>query len=586
MRVRGNCPRARPGRCSTALNVWLAAVVFLGTATTLSAAGTEAPIRVRYRTIEAVYLDAGREAGLAEGDRLVVVRQGAVVAELEVVFVADHSASCRILSERQTVTEGDEARVLGSSGAEPVEPEGAAGGGAEDGGVPVGAVAPPADSEPAGSVLGEPARAYEPAVGRPASRERSTGPSAMRIRGSLTLDWESLVDDSGGERYEVDELTGRLSLRVRNIGGLPYDLTVRMRTQENRRLSALSDPRTERRDRFYELSLAYVPVEGRLSYEVGRLGAGSFSGLGYLDGALGQYAITPSFKVGGFFGAAAQVESLGFESTGQKYGLFTRFASPRESDSRRRYDVVLAGVREIGELDVSREYLSLQSRYSSGSRWSFFQWAEVDLNSGWRKELAGTTTQLSNLVLTVIARLTPGSRFTLSYNRFEQYRTEDTRSIPERLFNDLQRQGLRASLQLGKPRGLNVTLNAGLRDQEGADQKTTSYGLGVRHPDIASWGLSLGLNLLAFDNPTSDGYVATLRASKSLSGGHLVHLDLGDRLSRDRLFDGAADRSTQWARLGVWLELPRRLFANAEIEVTQGDDLEGQRVNVGLGYRF
>ena len=55
---------------------------------------------------------------------------------------------------------------------------------------------------------------------------------------------------------------------------------------------------------------------GRIRTFIGRLGAGAFSGLGYLDGALGQWAITPSFKVGGFFGAAAEVDSLGFESTG------------------------------------------------------------------------------------------------------------------------------------------------------------------------------------------------------------------------------------------------------------------------------
>ena len=185
-----------------------------------------------------------------------------------------------------------------------------------------------------------------------------------------------------------------------------------------------------------------------------------------------------------------------------------------------------------------------------------------------------------------MTRLSSASRFTLSYNRFEQYRTEDTRSIPERLFNDLQRQGFRASLQFGKPRGLNLSLNAGLRDQEGTDEQTTSYGLSVRHGDVASWGLSLAANFLAFDNITSDGYVATLRASKRLPGGHLVNLDLGDRLSREQLFDSQTDRSTQWARLGFWLELPKSLFATAEYEMTTGDDLEGQRLNASFGYRF
>ena len=558
---------------------WLLIALSMGGVAIAAGAEETTTIRVRYRSAEAVYLDAGGAAGLAEGDRLVVLRSGGVIAELEVVFVADHSASCRLLSERQTVTEGDLVEPLG--GASPAAPDPPAGGAADERPPEIEAVTTPSPRpDPEG------AAGYGDSGGRRASRSWSDRGARMRLSGSLTVGWENYVDDAGGGRYETDESTARLSLRARNIGGLPYDLTIRMRTRENRRLSDVGDPRRERRDRFYELSLAYRPEDGRLSYEIGRLGASTFSGLGYLDGALGQYAVTPRFKVGGFFGAAAEVESLGFESTGQKYGLFTRFASPRDSDSPRRYDVVLAGVREIGELDVSREYVSLQSRFSSGSRWTFYQWAEVDLNNGWRKELTGTTSQLSNLVVTVIARLSPASRVTLSYNRFEQYRTEETRSIPEQLFNDLQRQGLRASLQLGKPRGLNVTLNAGLRDQEGDREQTTSYGLSVRHPDVASWGLSLGLNLLAFESETSDGYTATLRASKRLPGGHLARLDLGDRLSRDRLLELERERTTQWGRLGLWLELPKSLFAVAEYELTTGDELDGRRLYLSFGYRF
>ena len=551
--------------------LWLAlCLTSIAAAPAAAEAERRTPVRVRYRGAETVYLDAGRLAGLSEGDRLVVVRDGAVIAELEVAFVADHSASCRLLNERLTVEAGDLAQPLGSPAPPEPSPESAAA---------------PAELDAPGARDAAPPEPV--AVDRPEPIPRPSPVRRMRLLGSLTLDWESYVDDGGGERYETDEATARLSLRARNIGGLPYDLTIRMRTRENRRLAQAGGPaRSERRDRFYELSLAYRPEEGRLSYEIGRLGGAAFSGLGYLDGALGRYAVSQRFEVGGFFGAAAEVESFGFESTGQKYGLFTRFATPRGAAGRRRYDVVLAGVREIGDLDVSREYLSLQTRFSSGSRWSFYQWAEVDLNNGWRKELAGTTSQLSNLVLTLMARLSPASRLTLSYNRFEQYRTEETRSIPEQLFNDFGRQGLRASLQLGRPRGLNVTLNAGLRDQEGVDEPTTSYGLSVRHPDIASWGLSLGLNLLAFEGATNDGFSATLRAAKRLPGDHLVHLDLGDRLSRDRLFETEIERSTQWGRLGLWLELPKGLFATGEYEVTTGDELEGRRLNVGLGYRF
>jgi hypothetical protein len=57
------------------------------------AARSAPSFQVSYRSADAVYLDAGRAAGLAEGDRLEVVRDGEAIAEIEVVFVAEHSAS-------------------------------------------------------------------------------------------------------------------------------------------------------------------------------------------------------------------------------------------------------------------------------------------------------------------------------------------------------------------------------------------------------------------------------------------------------------------------------------------------------------
>ena len=73
------------------------------------------------------------------------------------------------------------------------------------------------------------------------------------------------------------------------------------------------------------------------------------------------------------------------------------------------YDVMLAYVRENADGDVSREYLSLESRFSGGGRWSIFERAELDLNTGWRKEVTGNSTQLSNVSLS--ANLRVASRY-------------------------------------------------------------------------------------------------------------------------------------------------------------------------------
>ncbi|HEX5757645.1 MAG TPA: hypothetical protein VF121_00465, partial [Thermoanaerobaculia bacterium] len=93
----------------------------LGPAAADAQAGTEAG--VRYRTPETVYLDAGTLAGVDVGDRLEVVRGGETIGEVEVVFAAERSASCRVLSERTPIQAGDHVRLPGGGAvARPPEP--------------------------------------------------------------------------------------------------------------------------------------------------------------------------------------------------------------------------------------------------------------------------------------------------------------------------------------------------------------------------------------------------------------------------------------------------------------------------------
>jgi len=101
--------------------------------------------------------------------------------------------------------------------------------------------------------------------------------------------------------------------------------------------------------------------------------------MGYLDGALAQVRLTRHFYVGAFGGARPELEELGFDTSGSKYGGFLRYA--REGEPGGGYgEVVLGGVTERSDTgDVSRDYVTVESRFGVGSRWWFFQRAEIDL---------------------------------------------------------------------------------------------------------------------------------------------------------------------------------------------------------------
>jgi hypothetical protein len=217
-----------------------------------AAAPGEAPtIAVRYRSADTVYLDAGRAAGLAEGERIEVVRDGEVVAVLEVVFLAEHSASARVVEASGEVREGDRVRRL------------------------AGAPPPPAEDTPPSTTLPPPRRV----VRTPPRPERAP---STRLYGTVTADWEGFADGGESER-DWQRTTVGVRLTGRDLGGLPLGVRVRLRADQfdrDRPYRSGVVPDRESRDRLYELALSWEPPEGRWAVRAGRLGTSPYAGLG------------------------------------------------------------------------------------------------------------------------------------------------------------------------------------------------------------------------------------------------------------------------------------------------------------------
>jgi hypothetical protein len=537
----------------------------------LCAGAAPASLEVSYLTADRVYLDGGDRQGLAAGDRLEVAREGRHVATLEVVYAATHSASCRVLDAVSDVRVGDRVVLGEPTAARPVL---AARGtpGASAGAVVSGQQESPRVESP------ERAEPPPPAYTR---SEPTARPLRSSVSGSLSFDWEQFTDNSGYGR-DYDRTAARLSLRGRNLGGLPLQFQMRSSTRNlDRVVSSDGSSITETRDRLYELSLAYEPPEGRFALRLGRLRLGRYAGAGTIDGISAETRFGRIFHLGVFGGSRSDISDFGYDGDRTSYGITSRWTAGSPGRVR---ELLLAAVREDGVIDVSREYVALQTRVA-GSRWSFYQRAEFDVNNGWRQELSGRASQLSTLFVNASARVSDRSRFSLSYSQFQRYRTEETRFIPEELFDENLRQGLRARWTIGKPSGFNVTLSGGVRERDGDVDNATSAGLGVRHNNLFGRRYSVGIDLLNFSNAFSDGNTAILSSAKRFKGGHQISLTAGARRLNDLLRDGET-RQTQWFRIGGWFELPGNLFARTELEASSGDEIEGRRILVGLGYRL
>jgi len=95
---------------------WILAVAF-GTAQ-----AEEKDCAVKHVSAEHVYLDAGSTAGLAPGVQVRVTRSQQDIALLEVVFTAQFSASCKVVSQTGDILPGDTAIYMAVDAAEPPAP--------------------------------------------------------------------------------------------------------------------------------------------------------------------------------------------------------------------------------------------------------------------------------------------------------------------------------------------------------------------------------------------------------------------------------------------------------------------------------
>ncbi len=520
---------------------------------------------MKYRSAANVYLDGGRAAGLEVGDRLRVVSGQDTVAELEVAYAAEMSASCRVVSETRPVRAGDVAVRLGA---------------------PRAATAPPV-ATPA------PSPSAAPATRAPAAAPEEPRPSTpwARVRGYASFGYYKSWDET---EYALDfeERTARVEIGVYDIARQPLSFTLRGRSREDVRARTLSSrtPSSERTDRLYEVALRYEPPSDKVGLEVGRIGIYRFVGIGYLDGFLGRFRPLPDLQVGAFGGRVADIEGLGFDGTGSKYGGFVRLA-PGGRWATGGYDVMLAFVREDAEGEVSREYLSLESRLGQGSRWSLFQRAELDLNTGWRKDVTGKSTQLSNVSLSGNLRVTPSAWAFVSYDGRRNYRYYRNRVVPEEVFDDLLHQGLRAGVNLSRPGGFGATAGFGMslkepdpRHPELDIANAYSGNVGVRHADVFASGFSVGLDGTGFTNGYTEGGLVMARLGRRFAAGHMVDLSYGRSVYRVKLTE--EDRTTQWLRLVGRGELGRRVYVQVDFEYDTGDDLKGPRAFAEVGVRF
>ncbi len=512
---------------------------------------------VSYRSASTVYLGGGSADGLAVGDRLSVRAKTELIGEVEVMFLAEHSASCRIISEKRPIRAGDTGVLARAADyAAAAAPE-----------VRVVEVAPKAEPRP---------DTLKPSPAAPGAIPWA------RTRGNLSFGLDRNWDRTD-RHYDFEQRQARLDFSAWQIGGHPLRFNARARSRQDLRPQTLGFEdlaRNERRDRLYEVSLRYEPDRGRAVIEAGRLGGGLL-GLGYLDGVSAELRAFKSMRVGGFFGRRVELDRFPGFVSGNKYGGFARLFGG-ESWWPGNYDVSIFGAREFAGAAISREYVGAQSRLS-GKSFVLSQWTEVDILRGWRKPADGKATQLSNLSIAASYRIVPSSSFGLSYDRRRNFRTAENRSVAEILFDTFARQGFRGSLDVSRAGGLGGQLSGGIRMKDAQSDNSYSLGGGLRHPGFSGARLSASIDGYFFTNGVTSGLQGSARLGRIRTS---LMTDLTFGLASYTLKGGEGRRQNQWLRFSMHRTFGSGLWLHGEGQYDRGDDVKGPRGAFEIGYRF
>ncbi|RJP73711.1 MAG: hypothetical protein C4532_04085, partial [Candidatus Abyssobacteria bacterium SURF_17] len=366
---------------------------------------------VTYVSAEHVYLDGGSDDGLQIGDRLALGPNERTPA-LEVVYVAVHSASCRLLAGARMPSAGANTRVVAR--AVTSEPESAT------------------PSATVGTIVGA------------APQTPSLAPEVVLpvlLSGTVSLRHHHWADNNPSN-LDYSQSDARLDLKARRLFDENITLIIRSRGRYDARESSYSGVgHSDWENRLWELSITYDKPDGAVTFSVGRILPRQIGTIGYLDGLLVEWHAGSSMHVGVLGGR--QPDWL-YRTENAELTRVGAYMSHR-SDVRAhlRINQSLAAIAEVHRGTTSRTFLTNQGTIAAGNHVGVNHTLEIDLNTGWREKRAGQSVSLSRAFVNVYWQAVRDLRLGLSYDNLRRYWTYEYRSTADSLFDDRLHQGVR-----------------------------------------------------------------------------------------------------------------------------------------------
>lgn len=515
----------------------IAAALHLMALVTLPAAPADTlRARITYVMSATVYLDAGREEGLAEGHEVRVMRAGQRIALLRVTSLASHRAACSISGEAVApLAVGDTVEFV-----------------------------------PAVTVAAKTETSLAPGMRAPPRHQ----PPAVRGRVGLRY---LLVRPPGGPGFSQPGLDLRLD--VARLGATPLGLVMDVRGRRTYRTGTDGSVSADRRDAVYQAAM-FIRPGGPARATLGRQYLPTVSSVSLFDGALLEYQ-TSRFGAGVFAGSEPEPATMSWSNDVRDLGLF--FEGRSAPGSRTRWTLGTGAVGSYAGGVVNREFGFIQGSLAT-SGFTAFLAQEVDLNRGWKADAGEPSVSLTATFASVVARPARWVSLQAGIDNRRNIRLYRDYTSPEAVFDDSFRQGAWAGA------GFTILNHArlgfdGRATFGGADSasRTRSGGVSLALDRLTSARIGVRGRLTRYVAPGRDGWLesfgATLRpvswAGLDANGGF-----------RDETIAGQERRHTRWLGADLDLTLGRAWYVLFSGSHETGTLAAGDQAYLSLSFRF
>jgi hypothetical protein len=489
--------------------------------------------RVTYVTGSTIYLDAGRDDGLAEGLELTLMRGDEVVAVCRVAEVSSRRAACAIERKPLEPTVGDTASIV-------IEPTPA------------------------------PAPARTSSAGRSA---RSAG-----LRGRVGVGYLFVSDRAAGTS-SFSQPAIDLRLHGEGLGGSGWGLDVDARARRTMRRDRDGAAASSSVTRVYRAAVTRRGADDRWNLTLGRQPSVAVAAVGVFDGAAAELK-GRRLDVGLFSGSQPDPSDYGHSSEVREHGVYV--TAHGGADARRQWAVSSGLVGSYDRSEVNREFVHFQGRFS-GPRLTAFATQEVDYNRAWKSSAGEDDLSITSTFVSLSYRAERRLFLRGGYDNRRNVRLYRDFVTPEIEFDDAFREGVWGGLTARVARRFTFGVD-GRSNDGGSAGSSTAYTVTADVNGLAR-RIDVRARSTSFESERESGWLHSL--TTRIVAGRLAQLEIGGGVRREgQLSSSMPAEELAWINAGIDLALGNHWYCIVSADLLRGDREAVDQLYARLTYRF